>query len=383
MLRDPRLDKLAHVLVNYSLGVRPGHLVLLHMPAVAAPLMDAAVRAVLEAGGHPSPRLVPNDLPGLMLAHGTDEQLSYTNPVLLHEVETADRRLAAWAETNTKSLSTSDPAKSALLSKGRRPIMETVMRRSAAEELLWVGTQYPTAASAQDAEMSTAEYADFVFKAGLLDHDDPAASWKKLGEAQQRLVDFLHDQIAKGKTEYRVTAGNGTDLTLDLADRRWINCDGQANFPDGEVFTGPAEGTTNGRVRFSFPAVHMGRECDGVDLTFRDGTVVDARADKGQDFLLAMLDQDEGARRLGEVAIGTNYGITRYTRNTLFDEKIGGTVHFALGEAYPETGATNKSGLHWDMVCDLRPDAGGGRITLGGEAVSEDGRFAREGWPGR
>jgi aminopeptidase len=383
MLRDPRLDALAHVLVNYSLEVRPGHLVLIQMNTVAAPLAEAATRAVLDAGAHPSVCLLPDNLAEILMEHGSEEQLSHTNPFRLHEVEHADRRLAAWAETNTRGQSNFDPRKAALLSKGRRPIMETVMRRSAKEDLLWVGTQYPTDAHAQDAEMSTAAYADFVFKAGLLDQPDPAAAWRKLGQAQQRVVDFIHDQIAKGKTEYEVTAGNGTKLTMDLAGRTWINCDGKANFPDGEVFSAPVDGTTNGTIRYSFPAVHAGRECDGIELTFREGVCVDAKADKGLDFLLAMLDQDDGARRFGECAIGTNYGITRYTKNTLFDEKIGGTVHFAVGEAYPETGGTNKSGLHWDMVCDLRPDAGGGEIKIGGETISKDGRFTRDGWPGR
>ena len=381
MLRDPRLDKLADVLVNYSLDTKPGHLVLLQMPAAAAPLMEACVRAVLKAGAHPHARLIPDNMAELMLENASDEQLGYTDPIALHSIKTIDRRLAVWAESNTKAQSTYDPKKAALMSKGRRPIMAVNMERAAKEEMLWVGTLYPTDAHAQDAEMSTSAYADFVFKAGLLDHPDPAASWKKQGESQQRLVDFIHDQIAKGKTEYRVQAGNGTDLTMEIADRVWINCDGKANFPDGEVFSGPVEGTANGTIKYSFPCVHMGRECDGVELTFRDGTVVDAKAAKGEEFLLAMLDQDEGARRIGECAIGTNYGIQQYTKNTLFDEKIGGTVHFAVGEAYPETKATNKSGLHWDMVCDLRERAGGGTVTVGGEVVSKDGRFTRDGFP--
>ena len=380
-MHDPRLAKLANVLVNYSVAVKKGQLVAITMPAVAAPLAEECVRAVLEAGGHPSVRLLPDNLPELMLTHASDEQLSTTNPLLLHEIEQVDARIAVWAESNTKSLSNFEAKRLSLMSKARKPIMQVNMDRAAKEELMWVGTLYPTAAHAQDAEMGTREYADFVFKAGLLDHPDPAASWKKLGEAQQRLVDFIHEQIDKGKTEYRVQAGNGTDITMDLAGRKWINCDGQANFPDGEVFSGPVNDSANGTVKYSFPAVAMGRECDGIELTFRDGKCVDAKADKGEDFLLAMLDQDEGARRIGECAIGTNYGITKYTKNTLFDEKIGGTVHFAVGEAYPETNADNKSALHWDMVCDLREPAGGGTITVGGEVISKNGRFTKDGFP--
>ena len=313
-----------------------------------------------------------------MLEYANDDQLSYENPIWQKEIETVDGRIAVWASTNTKALSNFPSAKTTLLSKGRKRIMQVNMDRAAKGELNWVGTQYPTPAHAQDAEMSTTEYADFVFKAGLLDHDDPAASWKKLGEAQQRLVDFLHEKVEQGKSEYCVAAANGTDLTMDVAGKKWINCDGAANFPDGEVFSGPVVESVNGKIRYSFPAVHIGRECDGIELTFRDGKCVNARADKGEDFLIALLDQDPGARFIGECAIGTNYGITRYTKNTLFDEKIGGTVHFAVGQGYPETGNTNESSLHWDMVCDLRQ---GGEISIGGEVFARDGRFLDERFP--
>ena len=381
-MTDPRIAKLADVLVNYSVAVKPGQLVAVQMPAVAAPLAEQCARAVLRAGGNPSVRLIPDGLAEVMLEHAADDQLGFHNPVWQHEIEAVDARIAAWANTNTKALSAFDAKRVARLSGARRPIMEANMRRAAAGELMWVGTQYPTQAHAQDAEMSLSQYADFVFGAGLLDHPDPAASWRKLGEAQQRVIDFITERVEKGKTEYRVTAGNGTDLTMDVAGRSWVNCDGQANFPDGEVFSGPVVESVNGTIRYSFPAVHGGRECDGVELTFRDGLCVEARADKGEEFLIAMLDQDDGARRIGECAIGTNYGISRYTKNTLFDEKIGGTVHFAVGEGYPETGNHNKSALHWDMVCDLREPAGGGTITVGGDVLAKDGRFLHDGMPG-
>lgn len=375
---DPRLAKLADVVVNYSLGVKKGQLVAIQIPAAAAGFAEECVRAVLQTGAHPSVRLIPDGLAEVMLEHGSDEQLKFTNPLWLQEAQSVDARIAVWSETNTKGLSGFSPSKAALMAQGRKPILEAVLGRAAKGELNWVGTLIPTPAHAQDAEMSTRAYEDFVFKAGLLDHPDPAASWRKLGDAQQQLVDYLHERMEQGKTEYRVTAANGTDLVMSLAGKKWINCDGKRNFPDGEVFTGPEPTSVNGKIRYSFPAVYQGRECDGVELTFRDGKVVEARADKGEEFLLAMLDQDEGARYIGEAAIGTNYGITRHTKNTLFDEKIGGTIHFAVGKGYPETGNTNDSGLHWDMVCDLRP---GGQITLGGEVVSENGRFLKEGFP--
>jgi aminopeptidase len=222
--------------------------------------------------------------------------------------------------------------------------------------------------------MSLEDYEEFVFQACLLNEPDPVAAWRAVSERQQRLVDFLN-----GKSDYHVVAANGTDVRVSVAGKTWINCDGHVNFPDGEVFTGPVLESVNGTVCFSFPAVHQGREVTDVKLTFWDGKVIHAEASKGKDFLISMLDMDSGSRFLGECAIGTNYSITRYTKNTLFDEKIGGTVHFALGAGYPETGNNNQSGLHWDMVVDLRE---GGFIEIDGVKFSENGRFLREGFPG-
>ena len=202
---------------------------------------------------------------------------------------------------------------------------------------------------------------------------DPIAAWRELSSRQQRLVDYLND-----KSEIRFITPTGTDLQLGIAGRTWINCDGHENFPDGEVFTGPIEDATQGTVCYSFPAVHGGREVDGIRLEFRDGKVTSATAEKGESFLHTMLDQDAGAKTLGEIAIGTNYAIDRYTKNTLFDEKIGGTFHGALGAAYPESGGLNQSCLHWDMVCDLRL---GGQIIVDGEPISENGRFTNSSWP--
>jgi aminopeptidase len=256
-----------------------------------------------------------------------------------------------------------------------QPIWAIFMSRAAEGKLKWTGTQFPCQASAQDADMSLAEYEDFVFGAGLLGQPDPVAAWKQISHRQQKLVDFLD-----GKSDYHVVADNGTDIRMSLSGKKWINCDGHENFPDGEVFTGPVIDSAGGIVHFSFPAVHGGREVQDVRLKFNAGKVVDASAAKGQEFLISMLDMDAGSRFLGECAIGTNYNITRYTKNTLFDEKIGGTVHFALGAGYPETGNSNQSGLHWDMVVDLRQ---GGYVEIDGQKISENGKFTRDDWPGR
>jgi aminopeptidase len=366
-MTDPRILKLADVLVNYSADVKPGQLVRISSPLPALPLANALYQRVIDANAHPLMRINCEDWAEYMVKHGSDDQLLYENPIALYEVEHIDRSIGIWAEENTRAMTNCDPTRLAMTQRGRKRVFETFMKRAAGKQLNWVGTQYPTQAVAQDAEMSLSEYAEFVFTAGLLHLPDPVAAWKQVSQRQQRLIDLL-----AGKTDYRVVAANGTDIRMNLANRSWVNCDGHENFPDGEVFTGPVESSVEGTIVFSFPAVHMGREVTGVRLTFKNGKVVDAHADKGLDFLIKMLDMDSGSRFLGECAIGTNYSIKNYTKNTLFDEKIGGTVHFALGAGYPETGNHNQSGLHWDMVVDLRQ---GGRIEIDGQTVSQDGKF--------
>jgi aminopeptidase len=214
--------------------------------------------------------------------------------------------------------------------------------------------------------MSLRAYADFVYGAGLLSEPDPVAAWQKLKDRQDRLIEWL-----QGKSAIRIT-GPGTDLSLSVAGRTWVNDDGHFNFPGGEIFTGPVEDSVNGEIRFTYPGFYGGREVTGIKLVFRDGSVVDASAQTDQAFLDQMLDMDEGARRLGEFAFGTNPGIQQFTKNTLFDEKIGGTLHMALGRSYPETGGVNESALHWDIVFDLRQ---GGEVMVDGEQFSKDGVF--------
>jgi aminopeptidase len=378
-MRDPRLEKLADVIVNYSAAVKPGQVVRISGPAVASPLIVALYRRVVAAGGNPLVRMSPDELSEIFLKSADEQQLKFVNPIARYEIQTIDVSIGIWADENTKALSNIDPRRMGASQAARKPIMDIFMQRAAAGNLKWSGTQYPCQASAQDAEMSLAEYEEFVFGAGLLNEPDPVAAWKAVSKKQQRLADLLNDRSGPGGGDYRVVAANGTDVRMSVAGKKWINCDGHENFPDGEVFTGPVIESVNGHIHFSFPAVYHGREVQDVRLTFKDGKVVDASAGKGQDYLFSMLDMDAGSRFLGECAIGTNYQITRYTKNTLFDEKIGGTVHFALGAGYPETGNHNQSGLHWDMVVDLRS---GGRIEIDGVEVSVDGKFLREGFPG-
>jgi aminopeptidase len=372
-MNDPRYDRLADVLVNYSTSVKPGDLVRLSGPVVGRPLLAALYRAVIKAGGNPFLSISLDECQETKLLEASEEQLQFASPIDLQMVEAIDVSISLWGEDNTKSLTQVPAARQALAGQARRPMMNRFFQRAAEGKLRWCGTQFPCHAAAQDAEMSLRAYEDFVFRAGLLHYDDPAAAWRRVSERQQRLADYLQD-----KKEIRFVTPQGTDITLAVAGRRWINCDGKENFPDGEVFTGPIEDAVNGVICYSFPAVHGGRECDGIRLTFRGGRVVDAKAAKGEEFLIAMLDQDAGGRTLGEIAIGTNYSVERYTKNTLFDEKIGGTFHAAVGSSYPETGGVNESGLHWDMVCDLRQ---GGQIFVDGKLISENGRFLDPDWP--
>lgn len=372
-MTDPRFDKLADVIVNYSTHVRKGDLVRIAGPVVGRPLLAALYKAVVKAGGHPFFNVTFDECQETRLLEASDEQLQFSNPIDLFMVDAIDVSISLWGEDNTKALTQIDAGRQALAGQSRRPMMSKFFQRAAEGKLRWCGTQFPCHAAAQDAEMSLSAYEKFVFEAGLLHLDDPAAAWRAVSERQQRLADYLQD-----KREIRFVTPQGTDIRLAVAGRRWINCDGHENFPDGEVFTGPIEDAVEGTICYSFPAVHGGRECDGIRLTFRNGKVVDASASKGEDFLIAMLDQDAGARVLGEIAIGTNYSVKRYTKNTLFDEKIGGTFHAAVGSSYPETGGKNDSGLHWDMVCDLRR---GGQIFVDGELISENGRFLNPTWP--
>jgi aminopeptidase len=372
-MHDPRLAKLADVLVNYSTRVKEGDVVRITASTIAEPLVVELYRTVVRAGGHPQVVMSPDECDWIRLAEGSEEQLKFESPLLLHEVEVIDVYIGLWGNDNTRALTRAAPQRQALVSQGRKRFLQRFMERAAEGKLRWVGTQFPCHSAAQDAERSLAEYEEFVFKAGLLHLNDPAAAWREVSRRQQRVVDYLNE-----RKEIRFITPQGTDLTVRVAGRPWINCDGHENFPDGEVFTAPHEDATQGVVHYSFPAVHKGREADGIRLEFKDGRVVDASAEKGEDFLIAMLDQDPGARVLGEIAIGTNYSITEYTKNTLFDEKIGGTFHAAVGMAYPESGGKNESGLHWDMVCDLRQ---GGQIFADGELISENGRFLDLDWP--
>ncbi len=373
-MQDPRIDKLAKVITGYSVNIKKGDRVYITTSPAAQPLTLAVIEQVIKLGGLPHITagssyhhldLVPGAMETL-LKYGSDEQIAYVNPIERMALNEFDVRIAIRAETNTRSLSNIDPRKISLMQNARRELSDVFMRRSGSGDLRWVVTLFPTDASAQDADMSLREYEDFVFSACLLEDDDPIASWQKVAERQQHYVDFL-----KGKKRVHIKGPN-CDLTVGIDGRTFINSEGKKNFPDGEIFTGPEETVTEGWVKFTYPAIYLSREVDQVELEFKQGRVVKANAAKGKDFLMSVLDTDEGVRTLGEFAIGTNNAIKKFTRNILFDEKLGGTIHMALGASYPDTGGVNQSAVHWDMICDTRD---GTEITVDGVPFYRSGEF--------
>jgi aminopeptidase len=363
---DVRVERLAAVLVDYSIAVQPGDLVVVEGSLLAAPLIRALHRRILEAGAFPHVKAGANGTAETLLSRGTNAQLDWVNPSRYEQYERCDATIYIDAPANTRALSGVDPERQARAGRASGPLRDLAMSKAAAGKLRWSVTVLPTQAAAQDAQMSLAEYEDFVYGAGRLADDDPVAAWKAFGKTLHGLRDWLSTT-----REIRIVA-DGTDLRVGVAGRTWIPCEGRENFPDGEIFTGPVETSLEGEISFTFPAVRGGRSVEGVRLVFREGEVVEASARKGEDYLHEMLAMDAGARRVGEFAFGLNESIREFTRSILFDEKIGGTVHLALGKSYPESGGLNQSALHWDIVCDLRQRS---EVYADGELVYRDGRF--------
>lgn len=363
---DSRISKFAKVLVNYSMRVKKGDLVYIEGSTVSEPLLREVYKETILAGANPI--LFPHfdGINEIMFKLGTDEQISYINPLQYALFENADVYLNVMGSSNTKGLINVNPEKISLRSKSTQELFVKMLQKIGNGELNWCGTQYPTNSAAMDANMSLWEYEEFLFEACHLNSEDPVAEWKKVHDEQERIVQILD---TKKHLEFK---SKDTQLTLDVEGRKWINCDGKLNFPDGEIFTSPIENSVNGHIRFSYPAIHMGNEVEDIVLSFKDGKVVDAKAAKGEEFLKKMLASDEGASRVGEIAIGTNYKIPKFTKNILFDEKLGGTIHLAVGASLPEAGGQNQSGLHWDMICNMKD---GGEIYADGELIYKDGKF--------
>ncbi len=363
---DPRTARLAKLLINYSLELKKGQLIKIQGESVALPLMVAAYEEAVKVGANPYMVVLVPDADEAMLKHGNDDQLGFVSPLAKLEVEKIDAFLHVWGTSNTRYLSGIDSKRQALRQKARRETSMRFFDRVGKKECTWVGTQYPTLADAQEAEMSLADYQDFVYGAGHVNTGDPVKHWLGVKKEQERLVKILN---RIDKLEIR---SKDTDLKMRVKGRKWISCHGTENFPDGEIFTSPIENTPEGVIHFSYPAVYQGREVEDVRLELKGGKVVKEYAGKNQAYLTDMLNMDDGSRYVGEIAIGTNYEIKRFSKNILFDEKIGGTCHMAVGASIVESGGKNKSALHWDMVCNLKKDA---EILADGKVIYRNGKF--------
>jgi aminopeptidase len=372
-MNDPRVDRMAKVLVHYSNHIEKGDRVLIEAEPQAAPLVRACFREVLLAGGHPHTfisldgQTTLTGIDDIFLQYAGDEQLDF--PATFYDLayQQFESRIRIHSVSNSKLLMGADKAKLARRSKVMGAVTKVQFQRGAAKEFKWMTTLFPTNAYAQDTGMSLDEFEHFVFSACHVDDpdEDAVAYWLGVKAEQVKIVERLngHDRVEVKSPD--------CELNFSIKDRTFKSAHGENNMPDGEVFTGPVEGSVEGRVRFSFPAVLQGNEVEGVELIFKDGQVIEATAKRNQAFLDAKLNTDEGARYLGEFAIGLNYGVKDFSKNILFDEKFGGTIHMALGAGYPDTGSKNVSAIHWDMVCDMRQDA---EIRVDGELFYQDGK---------
>jgi aminopeptidase len=365
-MRDPRLENLAELITGYSLDLRPGQVYRVDAEEVAIPLVTALYAAAIRRGALPYTSVQPSGLDELELELATEEQLTYISEVERAASEQLHAWTSIWGSPNTRSLTRADPERRRLQLSTHFRMVNRRWERISSGELAWCGTLYPTQAHAQDAEMSLREFEDFVHAAcHTREGDDPLAHWQGMAESLAARAQEL-----EGVRELRIV-GPKTDLRLVVEGRPWVPSDGRHNMPDGEVFTSPVETGTNGDIFFAFPSIYQGREVENVLLRFRDGEVVHAEATAGEEYLRSLL-ETPGAGVLGEVAFGLNYEIDRFTRDILFDEKIGGTMHVALGEGFDEAGSENKSDLHWDLICDLREE---GEVYADGDLVWKAGSF--------
>jgi len=359
-MSDPRVEQFARLLARYSIYAKKGETIGVEGPDTTAPLIEAVYEELLRAGAYPIVRMTPARCTEIFFRHGQPLHFDAVPGFELAYAKHVDGTIRIMGSANTRALSATDPMRMARFAKARRAVRRVLLAKK------WSLTLFPTEAYAQDAEMSLREFEDFVYRANLLHLDDPVSAWQAEERKQKNLISKL-----RNADEIRIV-GPGTDLKMSVKGRTFIPSVATHNVPSGEIFTGPVEESVEGHIAYDFPVCEGGREIDGIRLVFRNGQVVDAGATKNETYFLAMLDMDPGARRLGELGIGTNFGIQQFIKNILFDEKIGGTVHLALGESYPETGGVNKSALHWDMIKDLRK---GGAIYVDGKVFQKDGKF--------
>ena len=346
---DTYCEKLAKLAINYSIEVKKGDRIVITGPDLAKDLFRALYVEILKAGGHP---FVLQELEGeeeLFFKYAIDEQLAYFDDIYITMAKEFDGLVQIFGDYNIKRLSLVDPKK---MRKNRGAakrfeFMKIFNEREAKGEVNWVVIPYPCQSFAQEANMDLHSYLNFVEKALFLDRENSIEEWKKIRKRQEEIVEYLNN------VKNVQVLGEETDLTLSVEGRIWDNCSGQKNLPDGEVFTGPVEDSVNGHIKFTYPGIYQGREVENIYLEFKDGKVIRGTAAKGQELLQEIL-KIRNANQLGEFAIGTNFGITQFTKNMLFDEKIGGTIHCALGLGFPKTGSKNFSAIHWDILKDMK-----------------------------
>jgi aminopeptidase len=361
---DSIYSRYAELLAGYCLAVSKGDRVLIRSTYLAEPLLQEVYRGITLRGGLYDARIAIRDEEKIFLDSADDEQIRSVSPFEKIATENYRSILTIRAPFNLKSLQSIDPEKKKAAQEGRKPLHDIFSKRSSSGSLNWTLCEFPTDSSAQECGMSSAEYAEFVFSACRLYEDDPASAWQRCSSEQQRYVEYLN------KVSSIRFVADGTDLTLSVKGRKWINSDGRRNMPSGEVFSAPVEDSVSGSIRFSYPVIFMGDEIEGLSLAVKDGYIADWNAAKGKR-LLDRIFEIEGARRFGEVAVGLNRGVNRFTRNILFDEKMDGTIHLAIGSAYPETGGKNDSAIHLDFINDMRE----GMIIADGITVYEKGLF--------
>lgn len=364
-------DKYADVLVDYSTKVQKGDLVVIRATSyLAENLIKSVYKKVLQKGAHPLLRTSICDLSDIFIKYASDEQLDYVDPISKLEYEKVDKYISIGAPLNVKNMARADKSKMARRSKATRELSELLLSRSAEGSASWVIADVPTHALAQEAKMSFDEYSEFLFNACFLNLDDPVAKLLEMDKEQTRIAKYLNE-----KSKIRIV-GEKTDITFSTKGRKWVSCSGLNNYPDGEIFTSPVEDSAQGEIYFDFPAIYRGNEAHKIHLKLEKGKVVEAHAEKGEEFLLSMLDMDDGSRFVGEIAIGTNEMVQDVTGNILFDEKIGGSIHMALGASYPETGGKNTSGLHWDIIKNMKGMNGNeGEIYADDVLIYKGGKF--------
>ena len=357
--------KYAELLLDYCLEIREGNKLYIKSTTLAEPLLRELYREGTRRGAHVVIDMSFAGQNKIFMDLANDDQLGFASPNYVEAMHEFDAFLVVRAPFNLSEDQNIDPEKRKTRSLALKGLNQAYFNRTASGDLARSLCQYPTQASAQAAGMSLEEYRDFVFKACNLDKEDPKSAWLEVRKNQQAIVDHLNSADV---VRY---VGEGTDISFSVKDRVWMNSDGRTNMPSGEVFTGPIEDSVNGHVYFKYPSIYRGTEVSGISLEVKDGNVVKWSAEKGGE-ILDQVFNIEGARRFGEVAIGTNYNIQKATKNILFDEKIGGTVHMAVGQSYKQTGGINQSPIHWDMIAEMK---NGGQIYTDSQLIYENGKF--------